>query len=205
MKEIRNPEQIEEILSGTQRIFRKQPPVLRLLRFEKGELLNHPLKPLQQFLLVAEGSVAIYDISEDGDIRYISHSGKGTLLGDLEFCGVEKRHFYTEATEPLLCIAIPFAENRTVLENDSVFLRFALHQLAQKLSMSAMDTMLPTLEEKVLLYLEKVQPDHTIHSVNEAVFSLHCSRRQLQRVLKKLCGTGVLYRTGRGCYQLRTD
>ncbi len=205
MKEIRNPEQIEEILSGTKRIFRKQPPVLCLLQFEKGELLNHPLKPLQQFLLVAEGSVAIYDISENGNIRYISHSGKGTLLGDLEFCDVENHHFYTEATETLLCIAIPFVENRTVLENDPIFLRFALCQLAQKLSMSAMDTTLPTLEEKVLLYLKKVQPDHTIHSVHEAVLSLHCSRRQLQRVLKKLCDTGLLCKVGRGCYQLRMD
>ena len=203
MKEVRNRKQSEEILEMLQGIFQTRPPVVRVLQFEKGELLNHPLRPLEQFLIVASGSVTIYDISDSGGIRYVSHAGRGTLLGDMEFCGMEECRFYTESAERLLCIAVPFAENRAVLENDPVFLRFALRQLAQKLSLSTMDTTMQTLEEKVLLYLQKVQPEHTIHSVNEAVLCLHCSRRQLQRVLKKLCDTGTLKKTGKGMYCLR--
>ena len=77
-----------------------------------------------------------------------------------------------EAAERVLCLAIPFAENGETLENDPVFLRFALRQMTQKLTMSTMDVTMQTLEEKLLLYLEKVQPEHTIHSVNETVIAI---------------------------------
>ena len=202
MQEIKDTKRMERIYETVQRCFRLRPPMLRLLQFEKGELLNHPLRPLEQFLIVAEGKVSIYDLSEDGSIRYVSRTGAGTLLGDVEFCGVDGSTFYTEAAERVLCLAIPFAENRETLENDPVFLHFALRQMAQKLTMSTMDVTMQTLEEKLLLYLDKMQPDHTIHSVNETVIALHCSRRQLQRVLKTLCENGQLEKTGKGKYGL---
>ena len=94
-------------------------------------------------------------------------------------------------------------KNRETLEDDPVFLQFALRQMAQKLTMSTMDVTMQTLEEKLLLYLDKMQPDHTIHSVNETVIAMHCSRRQLQRVLKTLCEDGRLEKTGKGQYRLK--
>ena len=176
MREIRDTKRIEQIYQTVQHCFRLRPPVLRLLQFENEELLNHPLRPLEQFLIVAEGSVAIYDLSEDGGIRYVSRTGTGTLLGDVEFCGADGGAFYTGAAERVLCLAIPFAENRETLEDDPVLL---------------------------LLYLDKMQPDHTIHSVNETVIAMHCSRRQLQRMLKTLCEDGRLEKTGKGQYRLK--
>ena len=203
MQEIKDTKRIEQVYQTVQHCFRLRPPVLHFLQFEKGELLNHPLCPLDQFLIVAEGRVSIYDLSEDGGIRYVSRTGAGTLLGDVEFCGADGSAFYTEAAERVFCLAIPFAENRETLEDDPVFLRFALRQMAQKLTMSTMDVTMQTLEEKLLLYLSNMQPDHTIHSVNETVIALHCSRRQLQRVLKTLCEEGKLEKTGKGKYRLK--
>ena len=85
-----------------------------------------------------------------------------------------------------------------------MFLRFVLGQLAGKLSLSAvMTASAQTLEEKVLFFLRKVQEDHAISSVNHALQALHCSRRQLQRVLKRLCDEGLVVKVGRGCYRLR--
>lgn len=118
MREIKDTKRIEQIYQTVQHCFRLRPPVLRLLQFEKEELLNHPLRPQEQFLIVAEGSVAIYDLSEDGGIRYVSRTGTGTLLGDVEFCGADGGAFYTGAAERVLCLAIPFAENRETLEDD---------------------------------------------------------------------------------------
>ena len=112
------------------------------------------------------------------------------MLGDIEFSGADKQPFFTEAAESVICLAMPFRENQSALENDPVFLRFVLGQLAQKLSLSAvMDAAAQTLD--------------AITSVNHALQPLHCSRRQLQRVLKKLCKEGLLQKTGRGCYRLR--
>lgn len=203
MKEIRDPKKLENIFESQSVHFRARPPVLRLLEFEKGELLTHPLKPLEQFLFILEGSVVIYLISHDGSLRYISRAGSGTLLGDMEFSGGADQILYTEAISNVLCLSMPFSENRGVLENDPLFLRFVMGHLAEKVSLSsAMEVMVQTLEEKVLLYLRKMQPSHEINSVNEAIQTLHCSRRQLQRVLKKLCAEGLLVKTGRGRYRL---
>lgn len=204
MKEIVDRDLLEHFFGEQQAHFRQRPPVMQLIEFEKGEILNDPLQFLSQFYIIVKGSVSIYHLTEDGSIRYISKAASGTLLGDMEFSGAGNQSLYIEAAETVLCLAMPFRENQSVLENDSVFLRFVLSQLAGKLSLSAvMTASAQTLEEKVLFFLRKVQADHEISSVNHALQSLHCSRRQLQRVLKKLCDEGLLAKTGRGHYRLK--
>lgn len=203
MKEIVDKNRLEFFFGEQQAHFRQRPPVLKLVEFEKGEILNDPLQPLSCFYIIVRGSVSIYHLTEDGSIRYISKAANGTLLGDMEFSGAGNQSFYIEAAETVLCLAMPFRENLDILENDPVFLRFVLIQLAGKLSLSAvMTASAQTLEEKVLFFLRKVQPDHAILSVNHALQALHCSRRQLQRVLKKLCDEGLIIKIGRGCYRL---
>lgn len=204
VKEIVEKDRLEYFFGEQKDHFRQRPPVMKLVEFEKGEILNDPLKLLDRFYILVRGSVSIYNLTEDGSIRYISKASSGTLLGDMEFSGVGNQSFYIEAAETVLCLAMPFRENQGVLENDPVFLRFVLCQLAEKLSLSAvMTASAQTLEEKVLFFLRKIQADHTISSVNQAFPALHCSRRQLQRVLKKLCEEGQIVKTGRGCYRLK--
>ena len=204
VKEIVEKDRLEHFFGEQQAHFLQRPPVLKLAEFTKGEILNDPLRLLSRFYIIVRGSVSIYSLTEDGSIRYISKAASGTLLGDMEFSGAGNLSFYIEAAETVLCLDLPFRENQEVLENDPVFLRFVLRQLAGKLSLSAvMTASAQTLEEKVLLFLRKVQADHAISSVNQALQALHCSRRQLQRVLKKLCGEGLVVKTGRGCYRLR--
>lgn len=204
MKEINDKESLEHFFKEYQIYFRQRPPVLKLVQFEKGEILNNLFQPLNQFYIIAKGSVSIYNLTMDGAIRYIYRAASGTLLGDMEFTGVDNQSLYIEATETVFCLALPFQENQSILENDPVFLRFVLGQLAGKLSLSAgMTASAQTLEEKVLFFLQKVQANHEICSVNHALQLLHCSRRQLQRVLKKLCDEGILVKSGRGYYQLK--
>ena len=204
MRDIVDKNRLDHFFGEQQVHFRQRPPVLKLVEFEKGEILNDPLQLLSCFYIIVRGSVSIYHLTEDGSIRYISKAASGTLLGDMEFSGAGNQSLYIEAAEIVLCLAIPFRENLDILENDPVFLRFVLGQLAGKLSLSAvMTASAQTLEEKVLFFLRKVQADHAISSVNHALQALHCSRRQLQRILKKLCGEGLVVKTGRGCYRLR--
>lgn len=204
MKEIVDKNRLDHFFGEQQVHFRQRPPVLKLVEFEKGEILNDPLQLLSCFYIIVRGSVSIYNLTEDGSIRYISKAASGTLLGDMEFSGAGNQSFYIEAAESVLCLAMSFRENLEVLENDPVFLRFVLSQLAGKLSLSAvMTASAQTLEEKVLFFLRKVQANHAISSVNHALQALHCSRRQLQRVLKRLCDEGLVVKVGRGCYRLR--
>ena len=168
--------------------------------------MTQPLMPLRQFLLILSGTVQIFGMDETSRTYSITLSKEGTLLGDVEFCKDEFSPFFTEATETVLCLAIPFDSNRTMLERDHVFLKFVMAQMADKLSMMAkIELAVQTLEEKVLLYLNEIWPSHQITSVNAAMVSLHCSRRQLQRVLKKLCDEGVLEKYGRGSYRGGAD
>ena len=200
MQEIHDEKRIESILRQESEHFQKRPQSVRLLQYEKGELLTQPLMPLRQFLLIVSGTVQIFGMDETSRTYSITLSKEGTLLGDVEFCKDEFSPFFTEAMETVLCLAIPFDSNRTMLERDLVFLKF----VADKLSMMAkIELAVQTLEEKVLLYLNEIWPSHQITSVNAAMVSLHCSRRQLQRVLKKLCDEGVLEKYGRGSYRLR--
>ncbi len=206
MREIHSEELLEAILKREKVRFHDRPKSMRLLQFEKGELLTQPLESLRQFLIVESGNVQIYGIDENSRGYGIAISGRGTLLGDVEFCREKFNPFFTEAAETVLCLAIPFQQNRAQLENDPVFLRFVMGQLADKLNMmSKMELTVQTLEEKVLLYLQDARLDHEITSVNETMLSLHCSRRQLQRVLKKLCDEKYLEKCGRGHYKLKLD
>lgn len=203
MQELRDPARLREVYQANRFLFQSPPPVMRLLQFEKGEFLSRPFKPLHQFLLVVEGSVHIYDIREDSRLRGVASGGPGSLLGDMEFCSSSYRPFYTEAAEPVLCLGLPFAENRTALQNDPVFLWQVLTRLTIKLESSAQISLAAqTLEERLLLLLQNPHFGNRIEHLNDALLYLHCSRRQLQRVLKKLCNEGRLQKTGRGCYQL---
>ena len=204
MKEIKDAKKLEIYLEEQRLHFQQPLQLLKLVQFEKGELLTGPLHPLKSFYIVVEGSVSIYYITEDASVRPISKAGTGILLGDMEFSGMEKGLYYVEAAEKVICLAIPFQENRSMLENDQIFLRFVLTQLAEKLSLSSqLDVITQTLEEKLLFYLSNVEPNHEISSVSQTLQVLHCSRRQLQRVLKSLCDNNILIKKGRGCYELK--
>ena len=110
MREIRDRSRLESCYEEQRAHFRQRPPVMKLVEFEKGEILNDSLKPLRQFYMIVQGSVSTYSLTEDGSIRYISKTTRGTLLGDMEFSGAGNSSFYIEAAETVL------HRNQTVTE-----------------------------------------------------------------------------------------
>ena len=203
MKTVNNPEKLEEVWQSLSSFFTSRPPVMRLFAFEKEELLNPPDEKLNQFLIVIEGNIIIYSLLQDGSMRHLSIQGPGTLLGDIEYSGNPNPTLFIEAQSQVICLSIPFAQNREILDQDPVFLRVLIRSLADKLSLSStLDAISVSLYDKVLVYLQQIQPDHRITSVNHAMTMLHCSRRQLQRVLSVLCRQGILIKEGRGQYLL---
>lgn len=59
----------------------------------------------------------------------------------------------------------------------------------------------PTVEKRLLHYMEQECPDGTLRDLEKATFHLHCSRRQLQRVLKSLTERGILEHPSHGYYR----
>lgn len=175
----------------------------QLIKYEKHELLCAPGHPLTNLLFLVKGSVRVYGLREDGSSFSVSRGVEQTTLGTLEFVRHDLPVFYTDAVEEVLCVALPIEKNRPVLEQDRTFLRYVLDGMANMILMfTLIGSAGQPIEEKVLTFLRDIQPDHTLHSINAGLAQFHCSRRQLQRVVKKLCEDGVLEKIGKGKYRL---
>lgn len=206
MQRITDTAQIEHWLEqeNIRSLFDTPNLVFHARRYEKGEILTSPYKPTNELLFLVEGTVQIYGLHEDGSLRPISLTQRPALLGDVEFCTHGKSTFFAEARTASVCLTLSVEQYRVQLERDITFLHTLLASYNRKLSIiSAMDMIPPTLEERVLFYVRNICPNNELAGVETAVFQLRCSRRQLQRVLKKLCEEGRLCKAKKGCYHLQ--
>lgn len=205
MERIQDAARLARLLHGTPlaACFEELPAGLELRRYDKGELLCSPAQPLRQFCLLLRGRVHIYGIGADGGSFSVYSEDRGALLGGMEFCRPDLASPCVEATCEVLCAALPMAAHRAELMQNTRFLWLLLDSMAEKVLLATrLDRPTQTLEDRVLTFLRDIQPDHTLHSIQESVARLHCSRRQLQRVVAKLCAGNVLEKTGKGCYRL---
>lgn len=205
MEVLRRPAQLRAYLERFRIGSKFSAPDLqfRLLRFGKGECLTAPYQKLEDILFLVKGSVKIYHLRADGGISPVAFVTPGAVFGDMEFATGHPSAYYSETMSEVLCIGLSLVRYGSRLKEDAVFLNEMLRSLGEKLDMvSSLETSSQSLEEKVLFYLEFFCPDGCLHSVNDAVIQLHCSRRQLQRILKKLCGTGQIEKQRRGTYRL---
>ena len=81
-----------------------------------------------------------------------------------------------------------------------------LHSIARKTALTIrFYASFATLEERFLYYPGHDCANHTMHSVEVAATHLHCSRRQLQRILKQLQEKNQIEKCGKGIYRLTTS
>lgn len=182
-----------------------------LHEYEKGEMIASPMQPLGKFLFLVDGALELYAIREDGSRVSFNLLEPPLILGDVEYAGgaepdncVALPIFYTQALTRAICLALSMEKHREQLCTDGKFLHALLASLANKMSLFGKSVEMQTVEERLLFYMENVFEDHELRSVEAATMQLRCSRRQLQRVLKDLCNSGQIIRTGKGKYRLST-
>lgn len=189
--------------SGTADCFSTPGLEFSLRRYERGEPVTVPGLKMEELLFVVEGTVRIYGIRSNGSISPVNQQSAPLLLGDMEFSGHGETPFFTDAVTPLTCLVLPVVKYREQLRQDVPFLHMLLRSCGDKLRLFAfVDVPAETIEDRVLLYLEHVCPSHELKGIEAAVLQLRCSRRQLQRVLAKLCASGQVERLGKGRYRL---
>lgn len=189
--------------SKLERCFDTRGLDFHLCRFHKGEKLTGPDAPLGALLFVVQGTVLVYGVRSDGRMVPVNQQHSPVVLGDLEFVIGGKTPFFVEARTAVTCLCLPIAPHRERLAGDVRFLQLLLRAYADKLQFFAfVDAAAATLEERLLLYLGSGAGGGALCGIEAATLRLHCSRRQLQRVVKKLCAEGRLQKTGRGCYRL---
>ena len=173
-------------------------------RFEKGEYLTRQGGRLAELLFLIEGEVQIYGIREDGSVTPVNRHEAPALLGDAEFVMGGASSLFTEARTTVICAALPMEPYRAVLDRDVKFLHLLLRSYAGKFhTMATLEASAKTIEERVLLYMRHVCPNGEIGGIETALLQLRCSRRQLQRVLKKLCEENTVEKVGKGKYRLK--
>ena len=205
MKELNEPDQIELYIrkSGIKEKLSTEGIIFKVFRYEKGELLASPVEPLDHILFPVEGKAVIYGIRNDGTSFPISEIRKGDIIGDVEFTGSDEPVLFVEASKPVVCLAIDIKAYRKILMNDVTFLQTILASFAGKFrKIITIDAMSGNIEERVLNYMENLSPEHELYRISEAIYALRCSRRQLQRVLRKLADEGKIMKPGKGRYKL---
>lgn len=176
----------------------------KLIKFEKGSFLTKPLQGMKYMLFIVSGSVKIQNLEESGVIHIVGKSGKFDFLGDCEFATGRNPQFYTLAMSDVFCVALEFSKYNEILHKDVRFLNFIVKKLGNGFRNSAgIEYSYQSVDKKLLYYLKYMEPNHEIDGVEQTVSWMKCSRRQLQRVIAKLCDEGVLIKTGKGKYSLK--
>ncbi len=204
MRHHSDPTAIQRFLEQFQisNLFSTKDLCFSLAEYQPREFLTSPNQETQCLLFLVQGTVTIRSIRPDGS-EYVLTSGQHFyMLGDVEFVTKKSPAFFAQASTPVLALSLPLRSYAAALEEDVVFLRFLLRSITEKLEhASHTEVEVGTLEDRLLHWMELRCPDGKLTSIGQTAALLHCSTRQLQRVLRRLTEADVLRHTGKGVYQ----
>jgi CRP-like cAMP-binding protein len=173
-----------------------------LYEFSKGEIINNLMDPSDYLLFTVAGAVRVYNIRDNGTMALLTEGESFTVLGDVEFTSKQPSAYIVEALSKVSCIAVNLRHSRQVLESDPVFLTFLLSSVTEKLNRATSYMLEPDdLRDRILYYMSHADA-RTMKGVASAASYLHCSKRQLLRILKQLQEEGRIKKTGKGIYRL---
>ena len=206
MKRIYEKGRIEKALAQSRyrEMLERLPVELFLIEYEAGEFLppSDEENPLLQ--IVVEGSLSIYFIRDDGSSYALAISQKDALLGEMEFFGESRTDgIFAEVTQKLTCLAFSTAANRSALLQDAGLLSAIAKSLIDTVKTITMQNVAPpSLRERTYSYMLYKCEGKQLKGVEKAAFQLHCSPRQLQRVLNAFVQDGIAKKIGKGSFEL---
>ena len=204
MRKIFDDEQIKIAIAESKYadMLYKLPVTLFLIEYDTNENISSPFMRNLYFQIILSGSLSIYYIREDGTSYNLSEGGKDYVIGELDLFHPHGSVF-AEASEPVLALAIDVNIYKSILLENVLFLQFVSTLLADKIaSLTSREAVYSSLTDRVVNYMTYISPDHTLVGIEKAAFKLHCSSRQLQRVLSQLENKGVVKKVGKGSYHL---
>lgn len=174
-----------------------------LIKYEKGEFVSSPFQTESLFQIVEQGSINIYIIRDDGTRYALSNGTTDYFLGDMDIFYPRSGDVYAEAAESLTCIAFSIDKNRETLLSNNGFLALICNSLSTKIgTMTTMEAVPASLTERVMSYMKYKCDYGILKGIEQAAFHLHCSARQLQRVLNQSESAGLVKKIGKGTYKL---
>lgn len=175
-----------------------------LITYEKGEFASSPYEDEPLFQIVVQGSVKIYYMRENGTCYSLSNASSDIFLGDMDIFHPTNKSIYAEAIEPLTCIAFSIEKHRETLLSNHMFLALICNSLSTKIEVITTTNAVPaTLTDRVLTYMKYCCDHEILKGIEQAAFHLHCSARQLQRIMNQCEKDGLVIKMGKGTYKLR--
>lgn len=175
-----------------------------VVEYEKDEMMVHPLEETLILQFVIQGEVSIYSIDSQGKQVFVSQTNHLIVLGDVEYIRKEKPIYFAQTHTKVVTLALSIMENQNCLDRDIKFLHFLMNSIVDKLHQSSsMDIVNQTVEDKVINYMKYSCQDHVLTNISMVCKNIHCSRRQLQRVLKRLCDEKKIEKRNKGEYVLK--
>ena len=205
MKKIYDKEKIAACLSHSRyyEVLASLDVDFYLIKYEKGELVCSPFQRELLFQIVEQGSIDIYFIRDDGTRYSLSKGAADYFLGDMDIFYPKSSNIYAEAAESLTCISFSIEKYREMLFSNSEFLVLICNSLSAKIgAMTTIDAAPASLTERVIFYMRYKCSDQTLKGIEQAAFHLHCSARQLQRILNQGEVSGWVKKLGKGTYRL---
>lgn len=174
-----------------------------LIQYEKGEFVVAPFQDELLFQIVEQGAVNIYFVRDDGTRYSLSSGATDYFLGDMDIFYPKSNNIYVEAGESLTCIAFSIEAHREVLLSNNRFLELICRSLSAKIgAITTIEAAPASLTERVMSYMKYKCEDGILKGVEQAAFQLHCSARQLQRILNQSEAEGLVRKLGKGTYGL---
>lgn len=181
------------------------PVHLFVIEYEPGEIVSSPDTRDRLFQIIVSGSIRIYYIRSDGSRYSLSVSERDEILGETAFFRGESREVFAEASEKTACLAFDICENRSELLGNAELMRVLAESLTGKIEAIMLQNTALSLQERVLSYMRYRCENGNLKGVEQAAFQLHCSPRQLQRILNAFEAEGLIRKTGKGSYLLESD
>lgn len=174
-----------------------------LIKYEKGEFVSSPFQNELLFQIVEQGSISIYLVRDDGTRYSLSNGTTDYFLGEMDIFYPKSNNIYAEADGSLTCIAFSIGKYREILLSNNEFLKLICSSLSAKIgTMTTIDAAPGSLTERVMSYMKYKCNDETLKGIEQASFHLHCSARQLQRILNQSETAGLVKKLGKGTYKL---
>lgn len=205
MKKIYDKKRIQEAISlcKYKDLLERLPAELFLMEYEPGELISAPWLQDSVFQFVLSGELSVYFVQDDGSVYSLADGRENYIIGEMDLFPVKNESIYAEVTKKLASLAFITANHREELCRDGRFMYFVGEVMARKIeAIGALEAAPSSLRERVVSYMKFKCADRELKGIEKAAFRLHCSPRQLQRILNDYEQKGLVAKVGKGAYRL---
>ncbi|WFR59297.1 cyclic nucleotide-binding domain-containing protein [Anaerocolumna sp. AGMB13025] len=191
------------------RIFSKDMrSYMELFFYKKNEYMVKDNEKMQYLIFIVKGKAKVFTTLSNGKSLLLCFYQDFMVLGDMELIGSQTAVTNIQVIEDTYCIGLAFNRVRSILIEDTKFLKFICGSLGNKLyrcSKNSSINILYSLENRLASYIYTTGERIIIpgnkeskiifrENLTEIAEVLGTSYRHLLRTLSELCKKGILYK-----------